>query len=105
MLIWLDIYFDLLDKLFLKEGRFRLKREILVFFDDYLKVVKWSEEILELFRIMDVKKLVKFILKNKKENIKFEDYGVEFFVEEMVMGEEKKVFVLGVNVYYFISKK
>lgn len=105
MLIWLDIYFDLLDKLFLKEGRFRLKREILVFFDDYLKVVKWSEEILELFRIMDVKKLVKFILKDKKENIKFEDYGVEFFVEEMVMGEEKKVFVLGVNVYYFISKK
>lgn len=104
MLIWLDIYFDLLDKLFLKEGRFRLKREILVFFDDYLKVVKWSEEILELFRIMDVKKLVKFILKDKKENIKFEDYGVEFFVEEMVMGEEKKVFVLGVNVYYFISK-
>lgn len=105
MLIWLDIYFDLLDKLFLKEGRFRLKREILVFFDDYLKVVKWSEEILELFRIMDVKKLVKFILKDKIENIKFEDYGVEFFVEEMVMGEEKKVFVLGVNVYYFISKK
>lgn len=105
MLIWMDIYFDLLDKLFLKEGRFRLKREILVFFDDYLKVVKWSEEILELFRIMDVKKLVKFILKDKKENIKFEDYGVEFFVEEMVMGEEKKVFVLGVNVYYFISKK
>lgn len=104
MLIWLDIYFDLLDKLFLKEGRFRLKREILVFFDDYLKVVKWSEEILELFRIMDVKKLVKFILKDKIENIKFEDYGVEFFVEEMVMGEEKKVFVLGVNVYYFISK-
>lgn len=105
MLIWLDIYLDLLDKSVFKEGRFRLKREILVFFDDYLKVVKWSEEILELFRIMDVKKLVKFILKDKKENIKFEDYGVEFFVEEMVMGEEKKVFVLGVNVYYFISKK
>lgn len=105
MLIWLDIYFDLLDKLVFKEGRFRLKREILVFFDDYLKVVKRSEEILELFRIMDVKKLVKFILKDKKENIKFEDYSVEFFVEEMVMGEEKKVFVLGVNVYYFISKK
>lgn len=99
-----DTYSDLPDKPFSKEGRPRPKREISVSFDDHPKVVKRSEEILESFRTMDVKKLAKSILKDKIENTKPEDHGAESSVEETVTGEEKKVFVPGVNVYYSTSK-
>lgn len=102
-----DTYSDVLDKPVSNEGkpRPRPKREISVSFDDHPKVVKRSEEILESFRTMDVKKLAKSILKDKKENTKPEDHGAESSVEDTITGEEKKVFVPGVNVYYSASKK
>lgn len=100
-----ETYSDVLDKPVSHGGKPRPKREISVSFDDHPKMVKRSEEILESFRTMDVKKLAKSILKDKKENTKTaEDQSAES-AEETVTGEDKKVFVPGVNVYYSTNKK
>ena len=80
----------------------RPKREISVSFEDQPKIVKRSEEILESFRTMDVKKLAKSILKDKKEN-KTTDVEETEPTEENV-AEGNKTFVPGVNVYYSTNK-
>ncbi|XP_062583090.1 uncharacterized protein LOC134244860 [Saccostrea cucullata] len=75
------------------------RREVSVSFEDQPKKVKKSEEILESFRTMDVKKLAKSILKEKKETSNTDTQETEA-MEETASGENKKVFVPGVNVYY-----
>lgn len=79
------------------------RREITVSFEDQPKKAKRSEEILESFRTMDVKKLAKSILKDKKENTNTDEQEAEP-TEENTADDNKKVFVPGVNVYYSTSK-